>query len=231
MIKSSESWIKESTFGKILLDSGGVSNLIFLIEIVKSAWEQGQAKNSDFNKLLALSKIRPWLHIFMHILGCFRLSKQFEMPETSYKPLSEYLTLILSQGASLCDLPVLSTVLALGETYYCTRGGDKVYLIEEMKKNRIFSLREFWESYLMWSAIRGAKDSSHFAKSNIDMSALKKSAMDTISSVFLTVSYEMLQAGIDKTTCREIVSAGMDRFKLDEESKSQTISFINSHKK
>lgn len=233
-IKAADEWLHKSTSGKVLLEEGGLASLTFLVELIKSAWEFGQAKNSSFNKFIYLMKQKPYLHLFMYTIACFRLTKRFEIPEQGFKSLVEYCTVVLNQGVLLCDMWVAAKILCAGEMYYrvkTTSTDQKEYLFDELKKNRVFQARDFWENYLIWSVINNAKDSSHFTRSNVDQASLRRTALDAVGSVFLSIIFEMNNANLDKTIAREFMLSNMDRFKLDEKNRAQILAFYNSSKK
>lgn len=226
------SWIKDSPTGKLFLEESTLNIVYFMVEIVKKAWYFGQVPNNEFIKLLSIIKTPAFMSLMPIILGCYRLINELEIPESSFLAISEIITSVLNQAANQYDLAIPSRLLTTGETYYCVRsGGKKEYLMRVIRENKIFSYKDFWNNYLIYSIIMNSKDQSFLDRRSIDLSMLRKSAQDSVTNTFLTVIFEMANAGVDKNTVKEVILIQLEKFRLSEKNAQQVIAFLNDCKK
>jgi len=227
------SWINSLSCFKAFADEASLSNVAFMIETVKKAWYFGQVLNSEFSKFITIIKTTCFLKVFPYILACFRLMdvnyKEMISVE-GFKPLAELFTVALNQSAIQCEVFVPTELLTLAETYYAMPEQNmKVYILDYIRKNKIFSQKEFWETYLLWSINRNAKTIQHFARTSVDQNSLKKSAIDTVGSVFRSTILTMARAGLEKAVAQDIILGMIDKFKLDEGNRSLAICFLQNY--
>lgn len=217
---------------KVFIDENAISMLVYMIEIVKKAWYFGQVSNSEFSKFVSVIRNTPYLRIFPYILGCFRLlnvENSEEISPEGYNPLVELCTVVLNQSSIQCDVFVPTEMLTYAETYYVSNKSSRVYILDKLKTNKIFSQREFWECYLLWSVNRNSKGNDHFSRKTVDMNTLKKIAQDCVGSVVRSSILTMSRAGLDKGIAHDIITSMIDKFKLDEQNRALAFAFLKEY--
>lgn len=196
---------------------------IFLVEIVKKGWMFGTISITEFSKYIDLMKDQSFRSLFPHIMGCFRLSQMFEVSADGFKQIADLISVVLNQCITSSDLIVPSRLLTLSQTYYRLKdNGEKEYLLDHLKKQRIFMMREFWECYLVWSALSSVQDNSQ----GINSATLRNNLDEKIGSVFLSVIFEMTNTGVEKQMVKDIITSYSDRFKLSEKNRQQVTIFL-----
>lgn len=227
------SWIKDLSCYRAFSDEASLSNIAFMIEAVKKAWYYGQVLNSEFSRFITIIKSTCFLRLFPYILACFRLmnvDNKEMMSVEGFKPLAELCTVALNQSSIQCEVFVPTELLTLAETYYAVpEQGLKVYILDYLRSNKIFSQKEFWETYLLWSINRNAKDSHHFERTSVDLLTLKKTAVDTVGSVFRSTILTMARAGLDRLVAQDIILSMLDKFRLDESNRSLAVAFLQNY--
>lgn len=225
-----KSWIKALSSSKAFADEVSISNIALMIEIVKKAWYFGQVLDSEFSKFITIIKTPHFLRLFPYILACFRLENKEMMCSAGFKPLAELCTVVLNQSSQQCDIFVPTELLTLAETYYAMpEPSMKVFILDYIRSNKIFSSKDFWECYLLWSINRKAKTQQHFERTSVDIFSLRKSAIDTVGAEFRSAILTMARAGLDKSVSQDIVLNMLDKFKLDESNKSLAIAFLQNY--
>lgn len=221
-------WIKESPLSRVFTEDNAVSTIIFLIETIKKAWQFGKVESSEFSRFINLLKNPHILSIIPFILGCYRLNQQMEIAAGGFSQMADICTLVMNQATNNYDVYVPSRMMLMAETYYrVTPDGSHEYIIEQLKKAPIFRSTGFWEAYLLWSVQRTQKDQSHFERESVDAFSLRHNAQEGVSTVFLTLIYEMKTAGVDSKTAKSIISTYMDRLRFNEKTKARITSFLN----
>lgn len=227
------SWIRCLSCYKAFADEASLANVAFMIEAVKKAWYYGQVLNSEFSRFITIIKSTCFLRLFPYILACFRLmnvNHKEKMSVEGFKPLAELCTVALNQSSVQCEVFVPTELLTLAETYYAMPKPDlKVYILDYIRKNKIFSQKEFWETYLLWSINRNAKNQQHFERTSVDQNTLKRSAVDTVGSVFRSTILTMARAGLDRIVAQDIILSMLDKFKLDESNRTLAIAFMQNY--
>lgn len=215
---------------KVFADESTLGSLVYMIEIVKKAWFFGQVSNSEFSRFVAVVRSLPYLRIFPYVLGCFRLLNVEEIAPEGYNPLVELCTVVLNQAIQQCDVFVPTEMLTYAETYFVagTKQG-RVYILDKLKTNKIFSLRDFWECHLLWSVMRQAKGSDHFSRKSVDIFTLKQIAQDCVGSVVRSAILTMARAGLEKATAQDIILSTLDKFKLDEQNRALALAFLKEY--
>ena len=217
---------------KVFLDEAAVGSLVYMIEIIKKAWYFGQVSNSEFSRFVTMVKNTPYLRIFPYILGCFRLINVVEIAPEGYNPFVELCTVVLNQANTQCDVFLPTEMLTYGETYYvsCSKAKQgKLYIMDKLKTNKIFSQQSFWECHLLWSIKHKCKGKEHFKRTDVDKATLRQSAMDSVGSVVRTVILTMSQAGVDKAIAEEIVHSMLDKLRLNEQNRSLAMAFLKEY--
>ena len=202
------------------------SQVIYLIEIIKKGWMFGTISNTEFSKYIDLMKDQSFRSLFPHIMGCFRLSQMFEVSPDGFKQIADLISVVLNQCVISCDLIVPSKLLTLSQTYYRLKdGGEKEYLLDHLKKLRIFMMREFWECYLVWTALNSVQDNNR----GVNSETLRSNLDEKIGSVFLSVIFEMTNAGVEKQMVKDIILSYSDRFRLSEKNRQQVALFLTQY--
>lgn len=232
-IENYSSWIKCLSCYKAFADEPSLANVAFMIEVVKKAWYFGQVLNSEFSRFITVIKTTCYLRLFPYILACFRLmdvNNKEMMTVEGFKPLAELCTVALNQSSTQCEVFVPTELLTLAETYYAMPEPNvKVYILDHIRSNKIFSQRDFWECYLLWSINRNAKRQQHFERTSVDQNTLKKTAIDTVGSVFRSAILVMARAGLDKTISQDIILGMIDKYKLDDSNRELAIMFLQNY--
>lgn len=217
------------SIAKVFSDEISVSSLIYMIEIVKKAWFFGQVSNSEFSKFVGVIKNLPFLRIFPYVIGCFRLTNLEEIAPEGYNPLVELCTVVLNQAAAQCDVFVPTEMLTYAETYFVSAKQGRVYILDKLKHNKIFSQREFWECHLLWAVNRQSKGSDHFTRKSVGLGTLKQIAQDCVGSVVRSTILTMARAGLDKSIAQDIIYSMIDKFKLDEQNRTLALAFLKEY--
>lgn len=217
------------SIAKVFSDEISVSSLIYMIEIVKKAWFFGQVSNSEFSKFVGVIKNLPFLRIFPYVIGCFRLMNLEEIAPEGYNPLVELCTVVLNQAAAQCDVFVPTEMLTYAETYFVSAKQGRVYILDKLKHNKIFSQREFWECHLLWAVNRQSKGSDHFTRKSVGLGTLKQIAQDCVGSVVRSTILTMARAGLDKSIAQDIIYSMIDKFKLDEQNRTLALAFLKEY--
>ncbi len=221
--------IKDSHLNKVFTEDQALSNLIFIIEVVKKAWKLGAVQQSEFVRFIDLMKENRLFTVIPFIFGCYRLRKEMEIPNEGFSQIVELCFIIIHQASSIYDVFVPSRLMTLAETYYRVKPDcTQEYIFERLKKAPIFKSLGFWEAYLLWSIQRSQKDYSHYKKDNVDIYSIRENAQESVATVFLTVIYEMCTAGLDGRHARSIITLYVEKFKLNEKNKTNIINFLTS---
>jgi hypothetical protein len=215
--------IRTSNLSKLFDDEVSFGQAIFLIEIGKKGWMFGTISISEFSKYIDLMKNQSFRSLFPHIMGCFRLSQMFEVSADGFKQIADLISVVLNQCVASCDLVVPSKLLTLSQTYFRQKEtGEKEYLLDHLKKQRIFMMREFWECYLVWSALNSVQENSR----GVNSATLRNNLDEKIGSVFLSVIFEMTETGVEKQMVKDLILSYSDRFRLSEKNRQQVALFL-----
>ena len=218
---------------KVFTDETSLGLLGYMVEVVKKAWYFGQVSNFEFDKFVSVIKHIHYLRIFPYILACFRLlniERNEEISLEGYNPLVELCTVALNQSSQQCDIFVPSEMLTLAETYYVVPNPQvRIYILDKLKTNKIFSQKEFWECYLIWMVNKNSKGIEHFYRKSVNMTTLKQIAQDCVGSVVRSAILTMSRAGLDKSVANEIITSMIDKFKLDEQNKGFAFAFLKEY--
>lgn len=225
-VKQFTSTTKLLNTGKVFADEHSIASFIYMIEVVKKAWFFGQVSNSEFTKFLGLIKNLHFLRIFPYVIGCFRLMNIEEITREGYNPLVELCTVVLNQALLQCDVAVPTEMLIYAETYFVSTKNTKVYILDKLKTNKIFTLKEFWECHLLWLVNKKVQSSDHSSRKSIDLRTIIEISRNNVASEIRSTILTMARAGLDKSIAQDIIHSMLDKFKLDQKNREIALDFL-----
>ena len=96
-----------------------------------------------------------------------------EMSNDVFDFFKEIFSFILKKMEKKTDFNIFLNLLLLSQTFYCNKDGNKVYLENEIKNEKIFKTKNFWKKFLKHQI---EEDLNIFLKNeiNYDKKELKK---------------------------------------------------------
>lgn len=222
--------LKSFFLSKLFEDDEEFNRVLYLVQLVKKGWMFGSISNAEYSKFIDMIKRPHFISLFPYVMGCFRLSQMMEVPQIGFSDVRDLMKLALTQCSECFDLLVPSRLLTLSQTYYrVNENGSKECLLDFMKNQRIFMKKEFWECYLLWSALSSMKDEDINQNRGVDVN-IRNNLDEKVGSVFLSIVFEMANTGVDKNTAKQVIMGYADRFHLSEKNRTLVTGFFEEYK-
>ena len=170
--------------------------------------------------------------IFLHKLSDYRAKGKFYLIQKDFDILLKFFNLIADKIKESVDYHCAEMIIILSQTYFIEKGekeSNKIYLQDELVKNKLFKDKNFWEEFLVYminkeimktqrrdKKVRENKVSSDYKLSNVVFSQL------------LTLIDNMAEFGCDYQTIKSIIEPKVFYYKINDDLKKTIDDVLNS---
>ena len=170
--------------------------------------------------------------IFLHKLSDYRAKGKFYLIQKDFDILLKFFNLIADKIKESVDYHCAEMIIILSQTYFIEKGekeSNKIYLQDELIKNKLFKDKNFWEEFLVYminkeimktqrrdKKVRENKVSSDYKLSNVVFSQL------------LTLIDNMAEFGCDYQTIKSIIEPKVFYYKINDALKKTIDDVLNS---
>ena len=170
--------------------------------------------------------------IFLHKLSDYRAKGKFYLIQKDFDILLKFFNLIADKIKESVDYHCAEMIIILSQTYFIEKGekeSNKIYLQDELVKNKLFKDKNFWEEFLVYminkeimktqrrdKKVRENKVSSDYKLSNVVFSQL------------LTLIDNMAEFGCDYQTIKSIIEPKVFYYKINDALKKTIDDVLNS---
>ena len=161
---------------------------------------------------------------FLQRLNDYRSLGIFDIPEKEYEIIVKFFKLMINmiseeKEKDENDILVTNFIIVLSQTFYVDKNGEKCYLINELKGNKIFEDKDYWEKYIKYHI----NEDIDRVINNLKNNKLKNSTnayRDIGFSLILSFCNNMIQFEMPKEILLKIVEPLYKEYQITEEMKA-----------
>ena len=161
--------------------------------------------------------------LFLQSLSTFRTKGIYNFPYDIYDLIYKFFCTIINLIDRDKDFHSVKNIIILSQTYYYIDKGNKKYLQERIKKDKLFNSYKFWQKYLEFSIekeiIRSIKSDT---KNGTLIKENQKESDDLYSNIVFTqlvpISDNMIDFGLDRKKIKEIIKPIIKHYNMNEQS-------------
>ena len=193
-----------------------------ILSIINSSNKLDKKKKENFFKELKSSSKNQLL--FLECLNNHRGKGKLDLQKEVIKYFSELFSFIIELYFKKNDFQVIKLCVALSQTYYHEEKKEKIYIINYLRKSKIFKEKIFWEKYL-----KGLIDDENKKSKTIDdIISFEKQKSATIFSIFLTFSKNMIDFGLELDFIINLINKIFDLYEISDDLKKDIINYLIS---
>ena len=161
--------------------------------------------------------------LFLQCLSTFRTKGKHEFPLDLYELMYKLFSTILYTIERDKDFHCAKNVIILSQTYYYLDNGEKIYLQEKIKKDKLFTNYKFWKNYLEFSI---EKEIIQNVKTETENGTLIKGNQEESDAIYTNIVFaqlvpiadNMIEFGLDRKKIKEIIKPIIKHYNMDEQS-------------
>ena len=167
--------------------------------------------------------------VFLKQINNFRKYGYLEFPKKNFEILCNIFNLISSSIIKDKYFEEQSAILILCETYYTMENDKKVYILDVIKKNKIFHEKEFWNDFINKSILKEVQRNlqNYIKEHKGDVSSNNQNYDKLVFAQILPIIKTMMEFELDNKTINELLGDLIAYYKLDKNSKKTLYDMVN----
>jgi hypothetical protein len=168
--------------------------------------------------------------IFLKKLNNFRRFGDLEFPTREYYILGNVLNIITKNIKKDKNLENQLAIVILSETYYKVEDNEKIYILKNIKDNKIFHEIEFWNDFINKSILKEVdKNVRNDLKNNIETGKKKRNFEQLVFAQMFPIIKTMIEFELEDNIINKLIENLVTYYKIDETSKKILLDMINSN--
>ena len=166
---------------------------------------------------------------FFLLLNNYRSTGRYEATERAFKIMISIFNKAQDYLFSNKDTRLESLVIILSQTFYILKNKEKFYLQQELRVHPLFKKKEFWESHLsdiINEEIEKIERQQKEGKIILSKETKTKKIKEIILTKLIPISTYMSEFGVSKEMIVEIITPALDKYDIDEISRTMILSLI-----
>lgn len=177
--------------------------------------ELTEEENENLAKLLDHHESRL---IFLQKLSDYRARGKFYLDQKDYNLLLHYFNLIADKVRDNLDYHCGEMIIIISQTYFYEQNDKKIYIQDELKKNKLFKDKSFWEEFLCYAINKEIiKTQRRDKKTKENKVNSDKKLSNVVFSQLLTLIDNMAEFGLDAQSIKEVIEPKIFYYKLSED--------------
>ena len=159
--------------------------------------------------------------IFLQKLSDYRSRGKFYLCPEDYELLSKFFNIISDKVKRDMDYHAAEMIIIISQTYCIEEGKTKKYLQKNLKQNKLFKDKTFWEEFLFYSInkeIMKTMNRDQMAMEN--KKNMDRKISNVVFSQVLTLIDNMFEFEMEAQTIKEILEPKVKYYKLDDSLKN-----------
>ena len=167
--------------------------------------------------------------VFLKQINNFRKYGYLEFPKKNFEILCNIFNLISSSIIKDKYFEEQSAILILCETYYTMENDKKVYILDVIKKNKIFHEKEFWNDFINKSILKEVQRNlqNYIKEHKGDVSSNNQNYDKLVFAQILPIIKTMMEFELDNKKINELLGDLIAYYKLDKNSKKTLYDMVN----
>ena len=167
--------------------------------------------------------------VFLKQINNFRKYGYLEFPKKNFEILCNIFNLISSSLIKDKYFEEQSAILILCETYYTMENDKKVYILDVIKKNKIFHEKEFWNDFINKSILKEVQRNlqNYIKEHKGDVSSNNQNYDKLVFAQILPIIKTMMEFELDNKKINELLGDLIAYYKLDKNSKKTLYDMVN----
>ena len=167
--------------------------------------------------------------VFLKQINNFRKYGYLEFPKKNFEILCNIFNLISSSIIKDKYFEEQSAILILCETYYTMENDKKVYILDVIKKNKIFHEKEFWNDFINKSILKEVQRNlqNYIKEHKGDVSSNNQNYDKLVFAQILPIIKTMMEFELDNKKINELLGDLITYYKLDKNSKKTLYDMVN----
>ena len=167
--------------------------------------------------------------VFLKQINNFRKYGYLEFPKKNFEILCNIFNLISSSIIKDKYFEEQSAILILCETYYTMENDKKVYILDVIKKNKIFHEKEFWNDFINKSILKEVqRNLQNYIKDHKgDVNSNNQNYDKLVFAQILPIIKTMMEFELDNKKINELLGDLIAYYKLDKNSKKTLYDMVN----
>lgn len=188
--------------------------------------ELTEEENENLAKLLDHHESRL---IFLQKLSDYRARGKFYLDQKDYNLLLHYFNLIADKVRDNLDYHCGEMIIIISQTYFYEQNDKKIYIQDELKKNKLFKDKSFWEEFLCYAINKEIiKTQRRDKKTKENKVNSDKKLSNVVFSQLLTLIDNMAEFGLDAQSIKEVIEPKIFYYKLSEDLKNTINDVLDS---
>ena len=201
--------------------------------------EEKEITKKEIEYLISLMNNGVYQRYFLLKINNYRTLGIFEIPLEIFNYINNIFSAILNSLNLLeNDEPEIfineqiqnaKLIIILSQTFYIVKDKEKIYIQNELKNEKIFQSKEFWELIIKSSINKEMKNLEKFIKDNIENEEFIKERKKSIAfSQILPYVDTMKGFGVKEDKNKMIISPLIDEYDISEENKEIIFNLLKS---
>ena len=167
--------------------------------------------------------------ILLQKLSDYRARGNFYLDQVDYNLLLHYFNLIADKVKDNLDYHCGEMIIIISQTYFMEKNDKKIYIQDELRKNKLFKDKSFWEEFLCYAI---NKEIMKTQRRDKKIKENKKSTDNKLSNVvfsqLLTLIDNMAEFGLDAQSIKDVIEPKIFYYKLNDTLKNTINDVLNA---
>ena len=195
----------------------------------KIEYNRNELSEEEIEQLTNLLKQHESRIVFLQKLSDYRSKGKYFLEEKDYNLLLKYFNIIADNVISDADYHSGELIIILSQTYCLDSIENKKYLQQDLKKNKLYKERTFWEDFLCYAINKEIMKTQKRDKKIIEDKEISDNKLSNIVfSQLLTLIDNMAEFGVDAQSIKEVIEPKIVYYKLNDALKNTINDVLNS---